>query len=302
MGEHTTVHEDLLGATISQKGGVFEATRKFLVEGLTATDSAWKRQMEAITAETIPASWDVWPGTDGDPLRVPGVVVQNKTATLISPQIAEVTVEYGPPDAVSFQREPGSDSGGIGEGQASVSATTLDVEVDKDVFGNPIQVFYLLGLPEQNRKTKATVSKRTISLRFTRSETVPPFAWAKDYAGKANDALLTGSITDPKWSWMCTGISFDSVNGGAWYRVTYEFVRLGTYVILDSEISTSWNGTPFGELVHPGAGNNLIVPGAFVSVAWVDQSTGDIPEGAILGDGFDLWRVYEDANFQALGI
>lgn len=123
----------------------------------------------------------------------------------------------------NFQQQPIDDTG---DGVIEVGATAVTLRSEKDTTGTQITVqhdFSLsekpeLGLQVQGGTVDVQVPQSVF--RQQRHESAAPLAKSLQYVGRVNDAAIwTGAAR----TWLCTGITGRSENGGDSYLVTYEF-------------------------------------------------------------------------------
>jgi hypothetical protein len=107
--------------------------------------------------------------------------------------------------------------------------------------------------------------------RFERLEPFNPEPKARFYTGKINSLNWLGA---PPLTYLCRGISAEPValpNGFYAWRVSYEF---------EGTADATW----------------------LTQIAYVDPTTGEVPDDAVLGNGLNIIQSYQQVDFNALNL
>lgn len=257
------------GAEESEDAIGVSATIQYLVEDV-AGDAA-TRLRRARRAPGIPRV--------GQPYgAVPGIQV---LSVRCAPEAEDsenylVTVDYGRPDSETAA----TGASGVSQAEVSIDATTISETVFRDVKGRYLRVRYA-GRPKlfdadtgnpvsstffvkQTTVEQVTVQRPSVSVRISRLEAVLPRQAPFRATGKVNSSVWSGFA--PK-TWLCTGITSAPEPGGR-YRVDYAFV--------------------------------------YAPDTWRAEVTalyqGFIPSDAVEGNGIEVYDVYEDIDFNQLGV
>lgn len=208
-----TVHADIIdGPSLQITEDGYEVTRTFIVEGLSG--NAHQRLYNATRVSGIPKRGDAHPS-------VPGIRCDTISA---SPEQRDTKVRI-----VATYRTLDADSSIEGANDIEVRTSLTTKETDRDKDDVQMRVVHNLEQYDENGnrlrdKTivqipTASVQKPLVVYRVTRKEKAPPVRTALRYVG------ATGRWAGGLATWLCTGITASSGDGGGTYDVSYEFTH-----------------------------------------------------------------------------
>jgi hypothetical protein len=269
---------------ITLENGI-EMTRTIRVHGLTGTAS--DRMLEAVDVATVPVIGAAHPGRSSCLLREISGGIESQDIVKLSLRYTDVWrgITWG------YNSSPPSDS------TIQVGATVSQVENSKTWAGSSIEIGPPASISGDSNRTddEKSIQAHTIS-RFEPEATIVvtksvtaynPLDMAMLYVGKTNQEGWTLRPYDPSNTWLCTGITGQSVDGGVTYQVTFTFVnRKNIYVPV-----------PGGPIPGNGAARDI---GWDTVIAWRDPKNGQLPPGMKTGDGEIQIAVYDTANFNNL--
>ncbi|MBE3118837.1 MAG: hypothetical protein IMZ50_08795 [Candidatus Atribacteria bacterium] len=211
-GDGITVIEDLLeGAALKHGQYGYEATRVFIVDGLSADPDA--RLYQALTHDDIPAQYEAHPS-------IPGLYCRERAANPApsSPSKAVVTCVYRKPSYTSLPlASEGAD--------IEVGCVLQPIETHVNYNGDLITVTYA----GETREAPVQALRPQQTKIFTQIEDASPETKASTYVGKVNATGWDAASADAARTWLCTEITGRSSDGGATYTVRYVFVRRTEY-------------------------------------------------------------------------
>jgi hypothetical protein len=212
--------------------------------------------------------------------RFDGYVVANRVARVEGKRIVRVTVTWRPntttpgggggidppfdPGLVDVDQQVPSETG---VSRVTVGTSVVGVVTNFDVFGDIITVRYGDDVQVAEISKNAAVSVR----RFERLELFNPEAKSRFYTNKINSLNWLGAAP---LTYLCKGITGEPVareDGLIAWRVAYEF---------EGSSEATW----------------------LVKVAYVDPSTGLIPEDVSDTNGTTLVQAYQAVDFNALNL
>lgn len=192
------------GASARRTAEGWQVERTAYVSGLSGDSD--QRMAQAITASGMPALRQAHPS-------IGGIFVTGLDATPAGPAAAVVRITYGPPNSSQLP-EMGQPP------QIDVGATLSQVQTSRDASGSPLIVALGSGPEAQSQVAQVSRFVPQTTVRYSRLETGSPGDKARNYVGKVNATTFFAS--DPG-TWMCTGITGRSHDGGTTYEVTYDF-------------------------------------------------------------------------------
>ncbi len=251
--------KDLIeNATVSKNEVGFEATRAFQVSGLAGNRAA--RMFAAILAPGVPRRGTPHP-------VVPGIRADVVDATAQDQGNALVTVRYRKLDSDEEEEDEAAAP------KITISAGLTRTRSQFDFEGKQIllQHTFNRGTP-QFRKSEpqpgfVEILIPTVSVQFSRRESVSPGRKALDNVGKVNSRLF---FSFQKRHWLCTRIDGNSQDGGVTYNVLYEF-QLNRL---------TWDAT----------------------VAYFDKERNEHPPDLVDKEGIKTVQIYEEADFGKLNL
>ncbi len=163
-------------------------------------------------------------------------------------------LKYKPPEA---NETVGEEAGSIVE----VGASVIQVETNKNAAGNVMFVSFEDN--DQGGFVSKFVPNTTISI--TRREFVSPGTKARNYVGKVNSSGWGLDSGAQARTWLCTGITGRSIDGGETYEVNYQFQYR----------AETWDET----------------------LVYIDPTTGRPPNGVSDEDGINSYIIYQTTNF-----
>ena len=266
----TTVVTDLLAkATISHDENGWHATRAFHVSGFNHPDATGRPYLATLAAG-VPRRGDTHP-------VIPDLQVSSITTQTIDTEQYEVVCNYG---LLTANQLP-IDDFAIPQIEVSTTLQTRQRALAYDGAGNKVvmKVSYTflpasgVGPPGPNDIVKqfavVEVQVPMTIVRYRRRETTSPGDKSKFYVGKIN---ATPVFNDGVGMWLCTELDGASTDGGASYNVSYGFQRN----------PDTWAAAPVFDFDKAGR----------------DANNGD----PSIGNGIELYRVYEFADFHGLNI
>jgi hypothetical protein len=248
-----SIADTIEGTTLTlDENGQKSVQRTFLVTGLSGTASA--KMNEALSVSGIPA-WHA------DHPVISGLAVASMTVTALDSQNANVVCTY---KTKTSRIMPPSTST---PGQVTVGGSVQSTDANLDINGALMVVGPPPGVTADSQVGTASIMIPQLALRFSRLEPSSPASNAKTYLGTTNSGTFQG---DAAGIWLCTRLEGVSDDGGATYRVDYEFQRC----------PGGWDAT----------------------ILWVDPETGTPPSGCVDGDGIETYQVYAQTNFGSLNL
>jgi len=248
----STVKLELLDGQRGEKtASGWKLTRTAMVYGLTGTASA--RLVAAVTAveaEGIEIG-------DAHPAQSDCVLI-SMTPEARASDVVHVTLSYSSEPADQSEANPDDPD----YAEIEVSSRCTQQETNKDVEWLPVTVRYTFPadypIAEYAGRVKVASPKIPFlkpetTIVYTRKETSEPTAKAVNYVGKCNTGGWSLHPSATARQWLCTGIVGRSSDGGATYRVTYEFQYRGA----------TWDPT----------------------VMYIDPNTGEPPDDLVYGTG-----------------
>jgi len=195
-----------------RKGWTFD--RQATVTGVIG--NGYEKIINAANADGMPEMGSPHPHPD-----LYNVLLQDKQCTSISNDIVTLTLKYRAPDVFI----PTGDDVVINVG-SSLSQT----ETNLDANGNVLFTSYtypadyernvqMRGVTEDQPGIISKLIPQTTQ-QYVRLEEDSPLALSNTYVGAINSVFFAGGA--PK-TWMCTGITGNSVDGGDTWSVTYSF-------------------------------------------------------------------------------
>jgi len=246
----------------------WKLTRTAMVYGLTGTASA--RLVAAVTAveaEGIEIG-------DAHPAQSDCVLI-SMTPEARASDVVHVTMTYSSDPADRSEANPDDPD----YAEIEVGSRCTQQETNKDVEGSTVTVGYTFPADYPiaeytGRAVKASPKipflKPETTIVYTRKEKSDPTNKALNYVGRCNTGGWSRHPEATERQWLCTGIVGRSSDGGATYRVTYEFQYRGA----------NWDPT----------------------VMYIDPNTGAPPNDLVYGTGEKIVQIYEMIDFNGLNL